>query len=532
MDSAAQLALMAKAENVFSNGDTFLSFPVSPLSYRKAQLNLLDDANFANIIEFSMITNMIPKGIVWTPNAEDFLWNVYKSILQEATFASSTRTDDEETKYNEARDVLLTKTADGTINDSLQVTLYNHYQSEYENALQAYISQLSTAKSLTDPSEIQTWNVVTEPELRNNLANAQDQWETQGYRKQVETAKSVVESLGAKSPYLTWAEWSKSFNPDIDSLTRGQDQATVFPTSYTPANALDESSWQLFEISNAELLMLLSEAPREIRERLNASNVDSSIESLQFEFSSAKLLRPWFKSEVFRSKIWRFNDERLLSDGGNPPQGICPSYPVAVVFARNITIKTKQAPTAETKTNVQFDGFRILPNDPILLNNINLLKYRHNDEIQTNATSKIKTINHIGLTGMKTGQTLTAVAPPKSSQVRMMNPVEPRASVIAMKSAIPNHGKIATSASHNAPKASTMVKASGGMNMQRQANAVLLKRGLSSAVMYKRVSDLRPRHRLPLKLPQTPTIDDSIFILAFVCKPVPRCPNPDEDLQW
>jgi len=72
MDAAAQLALMAKAANVFSSDDTFLSFPVTSLSYKKARLNLLDDATYANIIEFSMITNMIPTGIAWDPMQKIF----------------------------------------------------------------------------------------------------------------------------------------------------------------------------------------------------------------------------------------------------------------------------------------------------------------------------------------------------------------------------------------------------------------------------------------------------------------------------
>jgi len=92
----------------------------------------------------------------------------------------------------------------------MQLMLYHNYQSLYENALQAYASQSGTAKSLTDPEAIKIWNEVTEPELRNNLAKAQAQWETQGYRYQVETAQAVVEALGSKSPHLTWAECLKA----------------------------------------------------------------------------------------------------------------------------------------------------------------------------------------------------------------------------------------------------------------------------------------------------------------------------------
>lgn len=518
MDAAAQLALMAKAANVFSSDDTFLSFPVTSLSYKKARLNLLDDATYANIIEFSMITNMIPTGIAWEPHAEDFLWNVYKSILQEATFASSTRTDDEEAQYRQAHDVLSTKSSDGTINDSMQLMLYHNYQSLYENALQAYASQSGTAKSLTDPEAIKIWNEVTEPELRNNLAKAQAQWETQGYRYQVETAQAVVEALGSKSPHLTWAEWSKSFNPDIDSLTRDKDLVTVFPTSYTPASALDESSWQPFEISAAELAKLLSDAPREIRNRFNVGNTGSSIESLRFEFSSAKLLRPWFRPEVFKAQFWKFGDGRLLSDGGDPPQGLCPSYPVAVVFARKIVIKTKQVPIKPTG---KFGGFHFIPG--IFLKNMNVQTLRLDTQTRLNVTSKIKTINNINLPGKQTGPAFTAVTPVKLSQVGVMHNVRPVASVATIKPLILNPAK-------NVLQESKMVKTIVGANMQRQANVVLLNQALTSASLLKKLPDIQPKS--PQNPPPTPIEDDNIFILAFVCKPVPRCPNPDENLQW
>lgn len=399
----------------------------------------------------------------------------------------------------------------------MQLMLYHNYQSLYENALQAYTSQTGTAKSLTDPNEIKTWNEVTEPELRNNLADAQSQWETKGYRNQVETAQAVVTALGAKSPHLTWAEWNKSFNPDIDSLTRDKDLVTVFPTSYTPASALDESSWQPFEITEAELAKLLSDAPQEIRDRFNVGNVGSSIESLRFEFSSAKLLRPWFRPEVFRSQFWKFGDGRLLSDGGNPPQGHCPSYPVAVVFARKIAIKTKQVPN---KTNGKFGGFRI---PSIFLKNMNVRTLRLDTQTRLNVTSKIKTINNISLPGKQTGPALTGVTPVKLSQSPMIHNVSPVASVATIKPLILNPAK-------NVLQESKMVKTIVGANMQRQANVVLLNQALISASLLKKLPDIQPKP--PQNIKQTPAEDDNIFILAFVCKPVPRCPNPDENLQW
>jgi len=71
-----------------------------------------------------------------------------------------------------------------------------------------------------------------------------------------------------------------------------------------------------------------------------------------------------------------------------------------------------------------------------------------------------------------------------------------------------------------------MVKTIVGANMQRQANVVLLNQALTSASLLKKLPDIQPKS--PQNPPPTPIEDDNIFILAFVCKPVPRCPNPDE----
>ena len=31
---------------------------------------------------------------------------------------------------------------------------------------------------------------------------------------------------------------------------------------------------------------------------------------------------------------------------------------------------------------------------------------------------------------------------------------------------------------------------------------------------------------------ETTAPDETIYILAFICKPLPKCPNPDPTLQW
>ena len=81
MDSCTQLALMSKAKKVFGKEDTFLSFPVSPLSFSKQQLDFHSQQDptasrrsFQNLHAFSTLVNLIPGGEAWLPSQSRFLW--------------------------------------------------------------------------------------------------------------------------------------------------------------------------------------------------------------------------------------------------------------------------------------------------------------------------------------------------------------------------------------------------------------------------------------------------------------------------
>lgn len=532
MDAAAQLALMAKATKVFSsNSGTFLSFPVTPLAFKKEQLNLLADPTLHNIQEFSMLANMIPAGVAWVPGGGDCLWDVYESIIQRATYASSSRTDDEEIKYKAACGVLSITDADGNSTDSIQVIQYAHYQSLYEKANQAYISQSSTASSLMDATEIKTWTEVTEPKLRDDVANALNQWVTQGYQNEVDTARDTKRRLGEKSPLITRREWTKRFNPDIDSQSQAIGGSNVYPTTYSPANALDENAWSPFEITEAELAQLLSEAPSELRAILDVGAAGSSIESIKFEFSSAKLMRGWFQSEAFNARFWRFDDGHVLSDGGNPAHGECTSYPVAVVFARKVAVKPK-LPPADPNPSGQFTGFQIRPEVIMSLRNLNLQKLPVNTVTAANLPPKTATTSPAGQVNTPVAsRPLMTAMPLMAVRPMMLNPV--LLTTARVSTASQGNQTAVTATRMVAPPITPIA-----VNRPVQMNMVLLRQAQQSAAISNSIqtnqSGPTPNQA---NVPENPASgqqapDDSIYILAFVCKPLPRCPDPDQSLQW
>lgn len=493
MDLQSQFALMAKATNVFSSEDTFLSFPVTPLVYPREDLDF-SGSDVNRIIEFSALTNMIPRGMVWDHSSEAYLWDMYEKVLDQATFAYSTRTADEELSFKLARSLLESRRPDGSSGDSPQFASYHHFQSLYENAVQEYNAQAGTALALTDSEEIRAWTETQEPKLRLEILLAKKRWETAGFKEQVESAKAVIESLGAKSPLVTLSEWKKFFDKNIDTYTRPTDQMVVFPTAIAPKTALQEGSWLPFEISGAEISQLIQEAPAELKERYGLPGSSDSIESIRFEFSSAKLLRPWFRPEVFKARFWRFADDLMFSDGKTPPEGVCPYYAVAVVFARNIALTSRKT----SQPGGSFQGFRILPELPRLLENMNLQKIPIRKE-RLDLSRKIRTMPVLDLMNASTrGEVLPAA--------------EKRSDFNAVASRF-------TTQSRRIPGLS--VKTIKELKNQPVWSGPLMSTDVGE----------KPE---PAKPPETVTVADTanIHILAFICRAIPRCPDPDPNLQW
>src|SRR6476646_830617 len=190
MDAATQLALMAKAKKVFGNDQTFLSFPVTPLPYTKQQLDFQAEKNLENLQKFSTLVNQIPRGEAWLPTDTQYLWDVYDSVLQDATFADSTRNAAEEVAYQNALHYLFIPHEDGTRSDSPIFTTYKRYKDAWIVAQEQYKTAESTALYATDSTEKQRWRDVEEPKLRAQISDRLNQWLIEGYKNEVEAAQA------------------------------------------------------------------------------------------------------------------------------------------------------------------------------------------------------------------------------------------------------------------------------------------------------------------------------------------------------
>lgn len=469
LDPATQLALMAKANRVFADADTFLSFPLTPLVLNRRDLtfSLTGNADAVRrsqraLREFSTLVNRLPSGEAWEFADGQLLWDAYDQLLRDAELAESTRTREEERRYQDALALL---------RDEGVSAAYEQCRDAHASAQQLYVADRSSAELSDDPDARQRWQ-ATESERRAELDALLLDWLVRGHKDAVESARSAVSQLSAKSPLTTWDTWRGAFSLDIDGMIDPSQGSLVFPTFFSPDNALADGSWSPFELGAREIAALVAQAPAEVRARLDAASGSSPPNTLRFEFSSALLVRSWFDEETLRARFWRLPRGREpISDGKAPARGTCPAYTTGVVFARRIVATpTGAAPKSATPA----------------------------------------------------GATPKSAAPSGPSPPRALPLSFDRATAQASKASI--------------------------TPLQARVEPLSILRGLPSGTTRGAPTLLRPPVqtvlRAPRAVPTPPALagaappgvrsgtDDAIHVLAFICRAVSRCPNPDPTLRW
>ena len=496
MDSAAQLALMVKAQSVFGADDTFLSFPVAPLPYTRRQLDFFSQKDADDLREslrhlqsFSTTVNLIPEGEAWVPTEPRFLWDVYEDVLS-ATYASSQRTADEEAAYQQALGYLRVAAAGGGWEDSAPVRAYKQHKDAYLIAQQSLAAAMATAAASTDAAEAERWRTLEEPARRAELAALENAWIVLGHKNEVESAQARVVSLGSRSPIQVWDEWKRRFNPDLDETTSATDLSRAYPSTFSPTNAIDDGAWKPFTLSESEIVSLVNQAPADLKERMGVAGA-STLKSVGFEFSSATIVRPWFAPDAFRARFWKFTDDTpAICDGATPPAGTCPAYVTAVVFARRVIVEQKPAATpTPTPTPGRFgvlEGFQIKPGSTLP----KVLVRDHRRRFRASTVTEVSGVSTVARRSAPMIGRLRAAA------------VGPLTMHVAASPAV---------AVQPAPAAPVMTVSAASL-------------GHLKAMVFTR--DLKPAPATPVEA------DETISILAFICKRNGMCPNPDPTLQW
>ncbi len=151
-----------------------------------------------------MLVNRIPRGPVWPSFAQGYLWEIYAKVLNEAAFASSARSAEEEEKYRAAHDLIYD--TDGELSTpSRAFTSYLAHRDRYWSEKRAYLAESATLSTERRQGR------ASGSSSRARLDTARIAWENSGRRDAIEDALKVIQKLGAKSPRRTWANFATQF---------------------------------------------------------------------------------------------------------------------------------------------------------------------------------------------------------------------------------------------------------------------------------------------------------------------------------
>lgn len=526
MEATTLCALMLKAKKVFAKEQTFLSFPISPLPYTPRQLDFFDQSTPAALLEsahhraeFSTVVDAIATGEAWQPTGDTRLSETYDSILDTAELAISTRTGDEEAQFQLARAIL--RTAD---EDSDKLIAYRQRRDAYVLAEQRYTAAALTAVNAGENEKLQ-WSNTTAPLLKRELAELLQAWMFDGFKEEVETAQMQVATLSARSPSLTWAEWRGRCNPDVDSLNDPLDGRSVMPSGFSPSNAIAPEAWRGFSLSPTEVSALLQEAPPAWLTTMLGTATPQATQAISFEFSSAAVVRPWFDPAMFKARFWKFaQDERKLSDGKSPATGECPAYVAALVFARKVRVTDAGLHPTPTPS-VPFEGFHFL--QAAQLSKAHLLTYilepaTDPDLQQGERSPHVLVKRRLAAEGRPFTTIKAAHAVP----------------LTATQTALRVDGRATFMFTPPPPAAAKSVLSARSMSqfnrmkIMRSADLVALNSQMVLIPNFP-VVDITPPAPAPAPVSPSPAAsDDTIFVLAFICKSLQQCPNPDIELQW
>ncbi|MGE0225928.1 MAG: hypothetical protein AB7F35_30335 [Acetobacteraceae bacterium] len=493
MDAFIQLALMAKAKLVFESPETFLSFPaLTPLSYPPDQLRRIGAGKLEtpqdtlNLSEFARVSNQIPRGVIAPVVEGEYLWDICAEALAMGHPAIGALDPAGQARLEAARAVLYLPDTDRT--PTPLFVAYRQHRDAHIAQQEEYRNRQFTAETSTDPAVRSQWSDVDEPRMRQELQQIMQDWLTEGGKAAIEEALQVEQACAASSPVLTWEDWKRSFVKDIDMQT-DTSLISYAPTGFTPYNVFDLGAWPRFTLTAAEVQHLVRTAPPELLDIFGTAQPAGQIDSVSFEYRSIALTRSWLPKLLFESRFWRLATAGGELSDGSSGEGRCPSYVAALVLARNLEVKWKAGTVAPSPPIKEFTRLQ-----PALL---------RSGSVQLSLARTAVPSAAVAGTAARPAALLMQQAAATPARVTVRQPTPAVSASIA---------RLATPVRPVSP---------------RLPPDVLLRPPIRAFPL-----PTVPNRPAPPPPPPATPATDAISILAFICKRVPRCPDPDPALQW
>jgi hypothetical protein len=537
VESIVSLALSSKLKMIFENDSKFLTFPIG-LSFTIKSLSFMEGAS-SNMLtpqeelnykgDFARRMNTIPEdSTTWCPDACNLLWTRLLRILDEVVLAASTLTDQESEDLSDAIDFLtIVDTIDGlkVSRASPAVLKYYEYKQVFENTSRAYSDEkLSVDNSLGPEGDKlrQKWVAYRERELAENRNKAEQEWRDLGFKERVEYYQLQRNSLESKKSLYSLNEYIQAYKKEI-GLSELRDVNGVgigFRVTYfSPIDAFNmEIPWQNLTLTSEEISTLTKNASLELKKLFSfvPENENNDIDSVSLEYKEVAILRPWFKPEFFSFRGWKLPDDALISDGNIPRKGSIPAYVTNMIVARKVKIKRKNPIQIKSSVSIRPASFSIVGNK---------LKLSTFEKNQTSSSAEFPTPAPKDTIKPRM---IALQLPLRQSTSSIENSRFVKTSLFSIKNNSSLPKDLFTQSPMNTPNISQTIR-------------------LADSVAYQRVKLLEATKSTPADTnkttvavkvesavdPNAETYDiEGVFVLALVCRRVPKSPDPDKKLGW
>jgi len=335
---------------------------------------------FATLVDFipdisGLVT--LDKQLAVHRTAQQRLSFMYGEILRLSKVVANDLTPENEAKLERWRNTLITKKKVKNLEtgemkevpeESEMVKLYNRYKALHEAAKLEYNNKRIQAAVATGPEgrlAVMDWS-TNQGIYRNKVRAAEGQWASDGYRNGVDELRAAISQMTARSMKL-WKQRLIEQLTDAAVAAIGPGQ-TFFNTVPIPGNfANTEDGWTGYRVYSANVSHEIERRSRSWRaggsvgwglwsvgadtqHHSSQFSEDYSVSQfgLEFKLAAIPIARPWFYPEFFMNRGWMLDRGRgwyydqFPSDGEDPPEGNFVGYATHVMFARAVSLKSRE----------------------------------------------------------------------------------------------------------------------------------------------------------------------------------------------
>jgi hypothetical protein len=278
-------------------------------------------------------------------------------------------TDDEKAKIKKFRNLMVNtkKVKDIVTDEEKEVTedspmmkAYKEKSAIYDEAVQEYNQKRLAAMNSDNSQAVQDFS-LNASSYRRRVKQAMDDWETNGYKEDVEKIQAYIKQVSQKDLTLLKADLQDKF--EKSKQTDPNSNSDFYLSSFYPGNFVNnDKGWTQFSFSHENM----ETYSKEVHTSVSAEgkgiyglwiygggggySKDKSTESMKFEnfemkfsLTQVSLSRPWFSPEFVLNTAWRFKPGMgfdALSNGNSPLKGRLIAYPTSAVFIKDITISS------------------------------------------------------------------------------------------------------------------------------------------------------------------------------------------------